>query len=242
MLEYLNFVVIYCFCQFLEDLLHFDTFQMLQNNSSAAVKMDDFDSDGDMEVSQWRLDWSPLANLPPIDEETEDTLIQLQMLNPPAETIENLIENMQHEHEQTSVDQPIIAPNPTQNNTIEPDTMPSPTPTVQVDQDATILPEFDRNFINMSTDDMQHFIDGQQNKNTMKKTAREIAQVMRFLKLKNEHRELHQIPGEELDPLLASFLLTVRKKDGNEFEPSSLRSIVSSIDRKLKKDTNMDIL
>jgi hypothetical protein len=52
-----------------------------------------------------------------------------------------------------------------------------------------------------------------------------------FLKLKNETRELHKIEPTELDPLLANFVLTVRKKDGGEYEPNSLRSIISSVDR-----------
>jgi hypothetical protein len=57
----------------------------------------------------------------------------------------------------------------------------------------------------------------------------------KFLKLKNETRELHKIEPIELDPLLANFVLTVRKKDGGEYEPNSLRSIISSVDRKLKR-------
>ncbi|CAC5416672.1 unnamed protein product [Mytilus coruscus] len=50
-----------------------------------------------------------------------------------------------------------------------------------------------------------------------------------FLKAKNENRELQTIPPVEFDPLLANYLLTLRKKDGGEYEPSTLRSIVSSI-------------
>jgi hypothetical protein len=38
-----------------------------------------------------------------------------------------------------------------------------------------------------------------------------------------------------MDPLLANFVLTVRKKDGGEYEPNSLRFIISSVDRKLKR-------
>ena len=88
----------------------------------------------------------------------------------------------------------------------------------------------------MNQDDIQQYIDGQQNKNTMKKTAREIAQVTKFLKLKNEHKELHQIHSNELDPLLAT---NNQKKDGSEFEPSALRSIVSASIQN-SKDINMD--
>jgi hypothetical protein len=53
--------------------------------------------------------------------------------------------------------------------------------------------------------------------------------------LKKEERDIHLIPPNELDPLLANFLLTVRKKDGGDFEPCTLRSIISSVDRKLRR-------
>lgn len=60
--------------------------------------------------------------------------------------------------------------------------------------------------------------------------------ITKFLSLKNESRDIHQISPSELDAILANFILTVRKKDGGDFEPSTLRSIISSVDRKLKND------
>lgn len=105
----------------------------------------------------------------------------------------------------------------------------------EMQRNASSHPEFDKDFLEMTEVDIQQFIDGNQNKNTLKKTLREVALVTRFLKLRNEHREMHNIPPSELDPLLASFLLTVRKQDGGEYEPSSLRSFVGSVDRKLKR-------
>lgn len=196
---------------------------------------------GDMEMPEFDLWWSP-CNSPKIDEDTNGTLMQLELLNPSPETvltIANMLKNAQ-ENEQSD---PTAAYTNTQNPDIfsEPanDTLTNPNPPQephdQMSQNSTNLPEFDRNFIDMNQDDIQNYIDGQQNKNTMKKTAREIAQVTKFLKLKNEYRELQLIPPDELDPLLANYLLSVRKKDGGEFEPSTLRSIVSSIDRKLRR-------
>ena len=41
-------------------------------------------------------------------------------------------------------------------------------------------------------------------------------------------------PGK-LDQYLANFILSIRKADGHEYKPSSLRDIVSSLDRKLKR-------
>ena len=102
-------------------------------------------------------------------------------------------------------------------------------------QNVSIQSEFNSEFMNMTESDIQEYIDGHQNKNTLKKTVRDVALIMRFFAVKNEHRELNQIPPAELDPLLANFLLTIRKKDGGEFEPSTLRSMISSVDRKLKR-------
>ena len=95
--------------------------------------------------------------------------------------------------------------------------------------------KFLQNLIDMSEHDIQLFIDGQQNKNTMKKTLRDVGLVENIFRLKKEERGIHLIPPNELDPLLASFLVTVRQKDGSDFEPYTLRSIISSVDRKLRR-------
>ena len=58
---------------------------------------------------------------------------------------------------------------------------------------------------------------------------------MKFLESKGEHRDIFQIPHDKLDPLLANFILSVRKPDGSDYEPSSLRNIMPSLDRKLKR-------
>ena len=50
--------------------------------------------------------------------------------------------------------------------------------------------------------------------------------------MKKENRDIHEIPCLELDQYLATFALSVRKTDGHEYEQSSLRSIISSINRK----------
>lgn len=78
----------------------------------------------------------------------------------------------------------------------------------------------------MSESELQEFINGQQNKNTLQKTVRDVAMVTKFVKLKNETRELHAIEPTELDTLLANLVLTVRRKGGGEYERNSLRSIV----------------
>ncbi|KXJ08133.1 hypothetical protein AC249_AIPGENE22936 [Exaiptasia diaphana] len=81
----------------------------------------------------------------------------------------------------------------------------------------------------------QNFIDEQQNKNTLSKTKRDIELLKTFLQSQKESRDIENIPKAELDDYLSSFLVQVRKKDGEEYEPSSLRSFISSFDRYLKK-------
>ena len=45
------------------------------------------------------------------------------------------------------------------------------------------------------------------------------------------------ITPEDLDRYLAEFIRSVRRKDGGEYEPSSLRSLLASVERHLKKNS-----
>ncbi|CAC5425268.1 unnamed protein product [Mytilus coruscus] len=165
--------------------------------------------ENNMEMPQFRSMWSPYAELTEddlMDKDLQDTLTQLDRSNE-----QDLTEN----------------PNPT--NQVQEDSHSENL------ENASVNPHFDAQYMDMTEHDIEQFIDGQQNKNTLTKTVRDIALLNKFLKAKNENRELQTIPPVELDPLLANYLLTLRKKDGGEYEPSTLRSIVSSIDRKLKR-------
>lgn len=64
----------------------------------------------------------------------------------------------------------------------------------------------------MTEHDIEQFIDGQQNLNTLTTTVRDIALLNKFLKAKKENIELQTIPPVELGPFLANYLLTLRKK------------------------------
>ena len=64
------------------------------------------------------------------------------------------------------------------------------------------------------------FIEEQRNLNTSHKTAQNVNLVMKFLKSKNEPKELHEITP------LGEFFVCVRKKDNKEYEPTSLRCIL----------------
>ncbi|CAC5422992.1 unnamed protein product [Mytilus coruscus] len=165
--------------------------------------------ENNMEMPQFRLIWSPYAELTEddlMDRDLQDTLTHLDRPNE-----QDLTEN----------------PNPT--NQVQEESHSENL------ENASVNPHFDAQYMDMTEHDIEQFIEGQQNKNTLTKTVRDIALLKKFLKAKNENRELQTIPPVELDPLLANYLLALRKKDGGEYEPSTLRSIVSSIDRKLKR-------
>ena len=56
-----------------------------------------------------------------------------------------------------------------------------------------------------------------------------------FLETQNENRRLETIPPSELNDVLCKFFLSVRKPDGSNYEPNTLRSFMSSFDRHLRK-------
>ena len=85
---------------------------------------------------------------------------------------------------------------------------------------------------------VEQFIEDQENENTRKKTQQNVALLEEFLTLRNESRLIEEIAPKELNAYIAEFIITVRKKDGNEdYEPSSLhvRSLMASFERCLKK-------
>ncbi|KAJ8297732.1 hypothetical protein KUTeg_024263 [Tegillarca granosa] len=52
----------------------------------------------------------------------------------------------------------------------------------------------------------------------------------------NELNEPHNIPPTELNNHLAKFIISVRQKNGDEYQPSCLRGIIGSIKRCLKRN------
>lgn len=86
--------------------------------------------------------------------------------------------------------------------------------------------------INMTA---QQYIQVNENENTRRKTLGHQKLFEGFLQTKQESRQIHAIPPSELNTYLCEFILRVRQKDGTDYEPTSLRSIVSSLDRYLKR-------
>ena len=82
---------------------------------------------------------------------------------------------------------------------------------------------------------LDEYAQHQEKKNTLSKTQRDASLLKFFLVSWHEPREIENIDAKDLDVLIANFLLQVRKKDGEQYEPSSLKSFVSSFDRYLRK-------
>jgi len=88
-------------------------------------------------------------------------------------------------------------------------------------------------FENSSKEDVQSFLEENENKNTASKTKPDMALVKSFLQTKGETREFEHIPPRELNEIISMFILSIRHKDGTEYEPATLRGMVSSMDRYL---------
>ena len=76
------------------------------------------------------------------------------------------------------------------------------------------------------------FIEGQDNQNTIKETKRNTALLADFLQTKGgTRREIGEIPPADF----SEFVLSVRTKERQEYEPLSLRGIVASFEGILKE-------
>ncbi|KAE8593033.1 hypothetical protein XENTR_v10018953 [Xenopus tropicalis] len=84
-------------------------------------------------------------------------------------------------------------------------------------------------------EERDNFIQEQKNKNTMRKTKSDISTLLSFTQQVKENRKIEDIPHEELDLLLSKFILALKRKDGKEYEPHTVRCLIGSIDRYLKE-------
>ena len=76
-------------------------------------------------------------------------------------------------------------------------------------------------FVNVSDQDISQFLEENENKNTARKTSQDVALLKNFLRERkvNDPEELTPL---QLDASLRQFIVSVRKQDGSDYEPSSL--------------------
>ncbi|XP_046330875.2 polypeptide N-acetylgalactosaminyltransferase 14-like [Haliotis rufescens] len=90
-------------------------------------------------------------------------------------------------------------------------------------------------FAKVTVEDVDQFLDTEVNQNTKRKTEQNVRVFQEFLEANLEFREFTVKPPTELSNYLSMFILSVKMKDGGEYEPSSLWSFISSIQRVMKK-------
>ena len=71
------------------------------------------------------------------------------------------------------------------------------------------------------------YIIEQQNKNTRAEMTRDVKLLIEFLREKHEQRNPEDIEAKELNEYIREFILSVKRKDGKDFEASSLRGLFS---------------
>ena len=73
-----------------------------------------------------------------------------------------------------------------------------------------------------------------ENRNTQRKTDTDIRIVISYMRAVNENRPPETVPPQQLDRYLSNFFTIVKKHDGNDYEPASLRGMLCSVERYLK--------
>ena len=89
--------------------------------------------------------------------------------------------------------------------------------------------------MNVSDEDISRFLEESEKQETARKTSQDVALFETFLRERklNDPEELTPL---QLDASLRQFVLSVRKQDGSDYEPSSSRCMVTRIERYLKKE------
>ena len=70
----------------------------------------------------------------------------------------------------------------------------------------------------------------------MNKTRSDLNVWNKWCATVNEHRKVEDIPAKELNRLLSHFFVSLKKKNGEDYEPNSLTAFQRSIDRHLREN------
>ena len=75
---------------------------------------------------------------------------------------------------------------------------------------------------------------------TLKKNSYYDLKLVQTFRVEQRHeiREMEKFPPTELDSYLSQFVLAARTKTGKDYEPSSLRGILASVERHLSRSSN----
>ena len=100
------------------------------------------------------------------------------------------------------------------------------------------LEELSGRFAEVSENDVEKFIEGEDNANTKKKDLLrlKISQKVCGRRAPRNQRN-REDSSTELDSYLSQFVLAARTKTGKDYEPSSLRGILASVERHLSRSS-----
>ena len=85
--------------------------------------------------------------------------------------------------------------------------------------------------VQMTDSEVDNLIETEENSNTERKKQYDINFVKQFLTEHGERRSIEETPAVELNNYVSKFIFAARTKKDEEYEPSSLRGILSSVER-----------
>ncbi|KAK7110393.1 hypothetical protein V1264_014276 [Littorina saxatilis] len=101
-----------------------------------------------------------------------------------------------------------------------------------------------RRFSAVSDSDVTKLLKDSENKNTIKKTASDVRLLRKFINEQYpefQNTDLSDIDHDGLCDMLCKFLTVAKREDGSDYEPSTIRGIIASIDRHLSSKGRMRI-
>ena len=73
------------------------------------------------------------------------------------------------------------------------------------------------------------------NANTTKSTCQWLLVYLSWAKLRNKEQKIERLEPSRLDEILLQFYAEVKRKDGTDYEPSSLANMEAALDRRLRE-------
>ena len=89
----------------------------------------------------------------------------------------------------------------------------------------------DKRFQNSNQDDVSALKEASTSKNTKHSTFTWVNAFDAWSKARNLTKKLFQYEPKELNKTLEKFYTELRKKDGTDYEPACLRTMIGSLDR-----------
>ena len=71
--------------------------------------------------------------------------------------------------------------------------------------------------------------------NTTKSTCQWVPVYLSWAKIRNKEQEIERLESSRLDEILQQIYVEMKRKDGTDYEPSSLASMQATLDRRLRE-------